>query len=268
MPKALITKRKEVFDMNKKLSIRLIMYEIRNIKGNWFTVFFGLVFPIIMTLIFSQTFMKDLTGEIREKSMTGLYINMSLIIPLSILLIGYAVTYSQELEKDMPLRMHLFGFKQSTMLMAKLIANFLFTTGALLFYTFINSFILDVQIPTLSSAICYVVTLYLLSAIFFILAHGIAGIFKKFGPTYATTMTLYMCSMMVCGLMGVPVDTFPKGLQVISYALPMTYIGQDFVDFWQGGSYNFAPMIQSFLFLGAVSGIILLLSLKKNSRKH
>lgn len=254
--------------MNKKLSIRLIMYEIRNIKGNWFTVFFGLVFPIIMTLIFSQTYMKDLTGEIREKAMTGLYINMSLIIPLSILLIGYSVTYSQELEKDIPLRMHLFGFQQSTMLTAKLIANFVFTTGALLFYTFINSFILDIQIPTFSSAICYIITLYLLSAVFFILAHGIAGIFKKFGPTYAATMTLYMGFMMICGLMGIQVDAFPKGLQTVAYALPMTYISKDYVDFWQGGSYNFAPIAQSFLFLGAVSGIILLLSLKRNSRKH
>lgn len=254
--------------MNKKLSIRLIVYEIRNILGNWFTVFFGIIFPIVMTLIFSQTFMKDLTGEIREKAMTGLYISISMIIPLSILLIGYSVTYSQELEKDIPLRMHLFGFKQSSMLMAKLIANFIFTTGAFLFYTFVNSFVLDIQIPTLSSALCYMITLYLLSAIFFILAHGIAGIFKKFGPTYATTMTLYMGFMMICGLMGIQVDSFPKALQTVAYALPMTYIGKDYIDFWQGGSYNFAPIIQSFLFLGAVSGIILLLSLKKNSRKH
>ncbi len=253
--------------MNNKLSVRLIIYEIRNICGDMFTVFFGLVLPILMSLIFSQTFLKDLTGEIRTKAMTGLFIDMSLIVPLAIVLIGYSVTYALELEKNIPLRMHLFGFKQSSIIIARLIAYFIFITGSLIIYTILNCFIMDLQTPTLFSALCYIITIYLFSAVLFIFSHGIAGIFKKFGPTYAVTMILYMGCMMICGLMGIEVASFPKALQNVAFTIPITYISRDYIEFWQGGSYNFAPIIQSFLFLGAVSGIILLISLKRNSRK-
>ena len=251
---------------NHKLSIRLIQYELRNISGNFFTIFFGIAFPILMSLIFSRTVMKDLTGEIRTTAMTGLYISISLILPMSILLIGYSVTYAQELEKEIPLRMQLFGYKQSTMLAAKLIAYFIFMTGAFLIYTIIDCMVLDIKMPTLFAGICYIVTLYLLGIIFFVLSHGIAGIFKKFGPTYAITMTLYFGFMMLSGLMGVQAENLPKAMQSIAYTLPMTYVSRDYIDFWQGGSYNFAPIIQAFLFLGAVSGILLMYSMKRNSR--
>lgn len=251
---------------NKKLSFRLLKYELLNVSGNFFTIFFGLVFPILMSIVFSRTLLKDLTGEIRATTMTGLYISMSLILPLSILLIGYSVTYAQELEKGVPLRMHLFGYKQSTMLAARLIAYFIFMTGAFLIYTIVDCLVLDIQPPSLFAAICYIITLYLLGIILFILAHGIAGILKKFGPTYAIAMTLYFTFMILCGLMGIQVENLPKTLQKVAYTLPMTYVSKDYIDFWQGGNYNFAPIIQSFLFLGAVAVIVLMYSLKKNSR--
>lgn len=251
---------------DKKLSLRLIKYELRNISGNFFTIFFGLAFPVLMSIIFSRTLMKDLTGELRSTAMTGVYISISLILPLSILLIGYSVTYAQELEHEVPLRMHLFGFKQSTMLVARLIAYFIFMTFAFLFYTLIDCIFLDIQPPTAFAAFCYILTLYLLGAIFFILSHGIAGIFKKFGPTYAVAMSLYFCFMILCGLMGLQVAHLPKALQIVSYTLPMTYVSNDYIDFWSGGSYNFGPIIQSFLFLGAISVIVLMYSMKKNGR--
>lgn len=251
---------------DKKLSLRLIKYELRNISGNFFTIFFGLAFPILMSIIFSRTLMNDLTGELRATAMTGVYISISLILPLSILLIGYSVTYAQELENEVPLRMHLFGFRQSTMLAARLIAYFIFMTGAFLIYTLIDCLFLDIKPPTVFAAFCYILTLYLLGAIFFILSHGIAGIFKKFGPTYAVTMTLYFCFMVLCGLMGIKVGNLPKVLQIVAYTLPMTYVSKDYIDFWNGGSYNFGPIIQAFLFLGAISVIVLMYSMKRNGR--
>ena len=49
-----------------------------------------------------------------------------------------------------------------------------------------------------------------------------------------------------------------KALQKVAATLPMTYISNDFADFWTGGSYNFMPFIQSFIFFGAVTGILLM----------
>lgn len=158
------------------------------------------------------------------------------------------------------------GFRQSTMLAARLIAYFIFMTGAFLIYTLIDCLFLDIKPPTVFAAFCYILTLYLLGAIFFILSHGIAGIFKKFGPTYAVTMTLYFCFMILCGLMGIKVENLPKALRMLAYTLPMTYVSKDYIDFWSGGSYNFGPIIQAFLFLGAICVIVLMYSIKRNGR--
>jgi ABC-2 type transport system permease protein len=79
-------------------------------------------------------------------------------------------------------------------------------------------------------------------------------------------MILYFGFMILCGMMGLTVDQLPKALKVIAKAFPMSYISSDYVDFWQKGSYNFAPLIQSFLFFGAVSFIVLIFSIKKNQR--
>ncbi|MHB8130860.1 MAG: ABC transporter permease [Mobilitalea sp.] len=253
--------------MKKKLlNWRLVQYELRNIAGNIFVIFFGVFFPIMLSVLFSFVLKKQVPEEMYPQAITSIFITMSMIIPMAVLLIGYAANYSQELEKDIPLRLNLFGFRERSMLAAKMIAYLIFTTGAFLLYALVDINILEIQVPKLSSAICLIVSLYVLSVILFVLAHGIATIFRKFGPTYAVSMLLYFGFMILCGMMGVTVDQLPKGLNVIAKAFPMSYISSDFVDFWQGGKYNFAPVVQSYLFFGAISFIILILSIRKNQR--
>lgn len=250
----------------KQLNWSLIQYELRNIAGNIFVLFFGVFFPIMMSLLFSVVLKNQVPKEMYPNAVTSIFITMSMIIPMAVLLIGYAANYSQELEKDIPLRLNLFGFREKTMLAAKMIAYLIFTTAAFLLYMATDMIMLDIQVPKLSSAICLIAFLYALSVILFVLSHGIATIFRKFGPTYAVSMILYFGFMILCGMMGVTVDQLPKALNVIAKVLPMSYISGDFVDFWQGGSYNFAPFVQSFLFFGAVSVTVLILSIRKNQR--
>jgi ABC-2 type transport system permease protein len=253
--------------MKKKLlNWRLVQYELRNITGNIFVIFFGVFFPIMMSILFSFVFKQQVPEEMYSKAITSVFITMSMIIPMAVLLIGYAANYSQELEKEIPLRLNLFGFRERAMLAAKMIAYLIFTTAAFLLYAVVDIIMLDLQVPKLSAVIYLIVSLYALSVILFILAHGIATIFKKFGPTYTVSMLLYFGFMLLCGMMGVTVDQLPKGLRVIAKVFPMSYISSDFIDFWQGGKYNFAPMVQSYLFFGAVSFIILILSIRKNQR--
>lgn len=248
------------------LNWRLVQYELRNITGNMFVIIFGVLFPIIMSALFSVVLKKQVPEEMYPKTVTAIFITMSMIIPMAVLLIGYAANYSQELEKDIPLRLNLFGFRERTMLVAKMIAYLIFTTAAFALYMVSDIIMLDLQVPKLSSAICLIVSLYALSIILFVLSHGIATIFRKFGPTYAVSMFLYFGFMILCGMMGVTVDQLPKGLKIIANVFPMSYISSDFIDFWQGGQYNFAPFVQSYLFFGAVSLIVLILSIRKNQR--
>lgn len=249
--------------MKKRVSKRLVMYEIRNILGNPFIPFFGMAFPLIMLFVIAKAAAQETPENMISQVNTAVFISISMIIPMAVLLIGYAANYSLELEKGIPMRMKLFGFEENTILAAKIIAQLLVVTVGLVIYTAVSYALLDMDIPKLWPAVCLILCLYILSLIFIVFSHGVANLMRKFGPTYAVTMGLYFGIMILCGMMGIKTDQLPGILRKIAYMLPMTYIGNDFITFWQGGSYNFAPLIQAFLLLGAVSGIILLLSRRK-----
>ena len=251
---------------NKKSTKKLVAYEIYNIIGNPFSSFFGIVFPILMLLIITNAIKGDVPKSMVAQANTTIFITMSLITPMAIIFLGYAATYSQELENDIPLRMGLFGFSERFMMRAKIIAQVIVLTAALAIYTLVSYTALDLEIPSFSGAATLVICLYLMGVIFFILAHGLANIFRKFGPTYALAMILYFGIMVLCGMMGIQTDQLPGFLQKIVALLPMSYVSSDFIDLWQGGSYNFMPLIQSFLFMGAISGILLLYANYKNRR--
>lgn len=253
--------------MKKKCNKRLIMYEIRNVLGNPFVYIFGIFLPVIMLFIITEVAETEVSPALVSEVKTAIFITISIIIPMAVVLLGYSSLYSQELQDEIPLRMELFGFPARTTFLAKVIAQFVVMTSGLVIYAIVAYSALDLQKPKWSSALVLIISLYLSAVIFFVLAHGTAVIFQKFGPTYAVMMSLYFGIMILCGMMGVRIEQLPKLAQEMAKFLPMSYISSDFIEFWTDGSYNFAPLIQSFLFLGAVSGIVLILALRKEKRE-
>lgn len=253
--------------MNAKLfNWDLIKYEFRNTLGNVFIIIFGVGFPILMTCLCGPMFMKDVPEQFKSNALTTFFIGVSTIIPLATVFMGYAANFSQELEKGVPIRFKLFGYKDKTLIASKLIANLILVTISMVIYTTVNYMSLDLEVPTIKAVIILIISLYVLTIVTFTFAHGLALMFKKFAPTNAITMILYFVIMILSGLFGVVPDDFPKVLRFISYLLPTTYISQDFIVFWQDGSYNFAPFIQSFIFFAVVSLVILIVAVHKDSR--
>ncbi|WP_426350934.1 ABC transporter permease [Alloiococcus sp. CFN-8] len=247
-------------------TLNLILYEIRNVIGNPFIPIFGIAFPVVMSFVITRGFASQVPENMIKQANTGVFITLSLVIPMAIIFLGYAAMYSQEIENQISLRMRLFGISEKSLIIAKVIAQNIIVTISIVIYSVFGFLVLDIQIPRLSSALILILCLYLLGVIFFIFAHGISTIFKKFGPTYFVTMVLYFGIMVLCGMMGVSTENLPKALKAVASTLPMSYVSSDFIDFWQKGSYNFVPLIQSFIFLGAISCIILILSLYKDRR--
>lgn len=67
--------------------------------------------------------------------------------------------------------------------------------------------------------------------------------------------------------MGITYDDLPKWAQMLSKLLPVTYFNQDFYRIWCGEEYNYMPMLQSYLFLGAVAAILLFIAFKRPERQ-
>lgn len=252
--------------MKKRCNLNMIMYELRNINGNFMPHFFGIVFPNIMCVLLSRTLGSQVPKEMRVEVTTSVMLTMTLVIPMAIMLLGYGALYAQEVERGIPLRMRLFGYGMEAEITAKIIAHLIFMTIALVVFGVFQALFMEIQKPAFSSFLCLVVSLYLIGVISLMLAHGIAEICKKFSITFGVGMFLYFMIMILTGMMGIQTDQLPEALQKVAAMFPMTYISNDFIDFWQGGSYNFMPLVQSFLFFGAVSGIVLLFSMYKNRR--
>lgn len=252
----------------KKFSVKLIKYEMLNILGNPFADFFGVVFPIMMLFIITQGVIKSqVPASAYAEVCTSIFISMSLIIPMAIILLGYAATYSQELEKEIPLRMMLFGYSEKVMILAKVIAQVVVMTMALLVYSVVGVIGLELETPKPGAVFMLIVFQYLLGVIFFGIAYGVASIIRKFGPTYALMMALYFGVMILSGMMGIQVDDLPKVLQGAASLMPTAHIANDYIDVWMGRRYNFASLLQAFLFMGAAAGIILVMHGYRNRRE-
>lgn len=240
----------------KKCNLNMVLYELRNINGNLMTHFFGIVFPNLMSLMFAKAIGGQVPAEQRQEVIVSIMISMSMVMPLSVMFLGYGAVYSQEVEREIPLRMHLFGFREKSLIAAKIIAHVIFLTIAFGIYAVVQMLALDIPRPAFTSLLCLLLSLYLIGAIFMVIIHSLANICRKFSITYGVSMAIYFLVMIVTGMMGLRTEQLPEALQKVSRALPMTYISNDFGSFWQGGSYNFMPFIQSFIFLGAVAGIL------------
>ncbi|MCL2062167.1 MAG: ABC transporter permease [Firmicutes bacterium] len=220
-----------------KLSLKLIKYELFNIASNVVTFIFGVVFPIGLALLFSFVL-----HEI-EGADTQLFITMAMIIPLATMLIGHATSYANELESGAVLRLRLFGFKDKTLLIAKLIANMIFLTICFSVYCLVLGLALDVTAPSVGAVFTYIIFFYLFSIIVFLLAHGIATLCGRFGLTFGIAMALYFGLMILGGNMGIQPNQMPDGMRHIAMGLPLYYISANFADFWNGGTFDWLPFI-------------------------
>ena len=119
--------------MNTKLfNLALIKYEFRNLMGNIFTMIFGVFFPIGMTIFFGTAMVGRVPEDVKDIFITTTFITNSVIIPLASILVGYSAVFSQELEKNIPLRFRLFGYTEKTVLVSKICANLIFITLSLM----------------------------------------------------------------------------------------------------------------------------------------
>lgn len=250
-----------------KCSFQMVRYELRNLNGNLMSHFFGIVFPNLMSLFISKAACAQVPEEMRQQAVTSIMLSMSLIMPMSTMLLGYGAVYSQEVERGVPLRMHLFGIREKSLLLAKIVAHFILLTVEFIIFAVFHALVMDVQKPALLSVLILLVSLYVMGLVLLVLSHAIANIFRKFSLTFGIEMSIYFILMMLTGMMGVKTEQLPGALQKVAATLPMTYISSDFVDFWQGGTYNFMPFLQAFLFMGAVAGILLMVSLWRGRRQ-
>ncbi len=251
----------------KKSMFYLVKYEVLNNLYNGYSFFFGAVFPIFLMIMISKGALSDVPETAKLEATASIFIGASMIIPLSTMFLGYAASFSNELEKDVPTRLSLFGLSGARLFVGKLIANFIFLTFCYALYIIGTLSFVKVATPRPLAAVIWVVSMYLISALCLALAHGVANMIRRFGITYGIVMAIYFVIMALGGMMGVRLKDLPIELQTVSKLFPFTHFGNGYIDFWMGKSYNFAPFVQSLIFFAAVSIGVMMISFKIRGRK-
>lgn len=251
----------------KLLTPQMLAFEMRCVTGNPYVHIFGIGLPAVLALLITKVAGQEMTGTAGIKIIgTTVYLGMGSLIPMAVILMGYAVSYAEELSKGIPQRLQLFGIKRSVAFCSRAAAELLFILLACLIFFASGYLLYDLEKPVWTGLASYTACMAVFSIICLALAHGIACICRNFGRTYCVSMILYFAFMILGGMMGISYENLPGWIQPVAKLLPVMYINRDFYKIWTGKEYNCMPMIQSFLFLGAVSAIILFAALKQPER--
>lgn len=252
----------------KLISWQMLLFEFRNTIGNPYVHIFGVGMPVLMMFIITRVVASEMEGiEAVSSVATSVFLGIGALIPLATIFMGYSVSHAQELEKGIPQRLELFGIKISQTLCNRILSEVLFMAIAFAIYFGAGCALGRVEAPKATGALLYLVCILVFSVILFCLGHAIACLLKKFGPAYCVTMLLYFAQMILGGMMGITYDNLPSALQAAAKMLPVTYINRDFYTVWKGEHYNFVPMLQSYLLMGAVAGILLFVTVRRERRE-
>lgn len=252
----------------KTITLSMILYELRNVTGNPFVHIFGIGMPILMVMLITRVVVSEISdAALIKMTSTSIFLGMGTLIPMATILMGYSVMQAQETEKGIPERMQLFGIKNRVTICNRIISELIFMAVAYVIYFVVGIFFIGLETPVFSGVVLYILCILVFSVLCFMLGHAIASLAKKFGITYCVVMLLYFAFMIFGGGMGISYENMSGAMQAVAKLLPVTYFNKDFYLIWTGKSYNFGPMLQSYLFFGAASGIILFIALKKGVRK-
>ncbi|MDO5715339.1 MAG: ABC transporter permease [Tissierellia bacterium] len=249
--------------MNRKLSLQYIVYELKILSANWYIPFFGIVFPIALTLLLGFSIFSEIPLKYLPEAKLKLMLTNVQIVILSIFLLGHGAIYSLELEKNIPLRLELFGIPKHVILQGKIIAQMIFCIIALILYFGLTYLFMGYRLPTLVGSAIVVLLIFILGVLSLLFAHGICNAIRKFNATYGVLMALYFSTLILSGGMGIRTSEMPQFIQVISKMIPFSYIGDDFTSLWLGKSIAWAPFIQSLIFYGLMGLLIVVLSFQR-----
>lgn len=253
---------------SKIITWRKIVFELQVIGSNPFINMFGVAFPLFLSCVICRSIAGEVGNtNLVQEATTQVFLSIGTIIPMATVLMGYAISHAIEIEKEISERMSLFGISLMETVLNRILAQLVYMAGCFLIYFTVGGMCGYILAPDIRGVVIYALCICVLTVILFVLGHGISTLCRKFGLTYFVAMVIYFAIMIFSGLMGISYEQLPKWMRAVSKLSPVTYMNQsDYVKAWLGNSYNFGPIVQAFLFLGALTGILLFLAERRERR--
>lgn len=244
-----------------KLLLKTIMVEWKINSRNFANIFFSLIFPIMILLLFGSIYgnepMSDYNGLGNLDLSTGGYICMVIAVSG---LVNLPVTLSQYRESKILKRFMATPIKPSTILISQLIVNVIITLIGSALLLIIGEVIYNIRF--LGNALEVFLGMLLIMFSIFSIGLFMAAITKNAKAAQAISTVLYFPMIFLSGAT-IPLVIMPDVVISISKFLPLTYGVELLQGLWLGGSLlGFLPQIGILFGITIVFGAISIFTFK------
>lgn len=244
----------------------IIKYETKLLLKNYATIFFGLVFPLIMASLIIVGVGSKLPIQYVSEAKRSITLTINIISPLSIFLIGHASITAKDMEEGVYDRLELFSIKQFVMAKYKFLIYYIFFLICTIIYFLIIMNAFNVEF-TMIELLRHTIYVSLIDMSSFFLAYAICLYTKKYSLSFGLTMVLYFLTMILSGMMGISVDDMPESIRYIARAIPTSHFSSaEYLDEISKGIVNYT-FIQGLILLILISLIMMVLATRKNKRR-
>jgi len=200
-------------------------------------LFFTLVFPVMILLLFSAIFGNGKVPgglglrmvDVMAPSYTGMVIGTTALLGLPITIAGYRQQGTLRRLRATPLH-------PSVILAAHVLVNLLMTTVGISLLLFTARIVYDIRLPEapFSVALAFLIS----SLSFFALGFVLAGVLPSARTAQIVGQVVFFPMFFLSGAAGIQPEMFPDALRRVSDLLPLTYVVELVQELWLAGEWD------------------------------
>lgn len=251
----------------KIFNAKLLKYELKNQIKNGYVPFFGIFFPIILSQLIIRTALIGVPSQFLPQAHIQIFYSFALFIPLCCVFLSHCNSYGYDVEKEIPLRLRLFGISKFTQLSCRLQAELIIATIGICIFSL--TFFLSFKVPNASAnvVILSILMFYLLCISLFLLAHGMALIIRSYEGTSGIGMGIYFFFLFIGGGLGLQQEQFPEFLKKIASLFPFYHFSKLMGEMYYK-KVNLVPLYESLAFFTVISIILVIIGIRQKDIKR
>jgi ABC-2 type transport system permease protein len=214
--------------------IRLVAFDFRLYLRDWLTIFWMLVYPILMLLIFGSVFGNQ-PGALEGATFIDSYIPaLCAMNVISVSVFTLNINMITQRESGILRRYRVSPIRSGAVLLSNSIQGIILVLAGAVEIIVIASLVWDIQF-SVSSLLMLFVCLLFGSLSFFPLGFALSGLTNTPGAASGLAMAVFFPSLFLSGI-AMPVDILPTFMQRVSEWLPMSYFVELARGLWLGES--------------------------------
>lgn len=212
--------------------MRLIAFDLRLYLRDWLTIFWVLIYPVLMLVIFGSMYGDQVDPETGKRFIVTYVPALCVLNVISVALFTLSINMITHRENGTLRRYRVTPIRSSAVLLSHSIQGLLLVFAGALEIILVAKLIWDIEISP--SALITLLGCLLFGCIaFFGLGFAMSGLANNPGAASGLAMIIFFPMLFLSGVT-MPVKLLPQVMQSISEWLPMTYMVKLAQGVWQG----------------------------------